>query len=79
VGDASLEVPHTVKEAEAEIRDAIDQQDSEKADKAFQERKQGMAAWDEKKNTYRWGNTLGLPLLFGFLMLLSRGGTRLRL
>jgi ABC-type uncharacterized transport system involved in gliding motility auxiliary subunit len=64
VEDPALEVPTNVKEAEATIRDAIDKQDQEKADKAFKERKESMAAWDQKKTTYRWGNTLGLPLAF---------------
>jgi ABC-type uncharacterized transport system involved in gliding motility auxiliary subunit len=66
VEDPSLEVPMNVKEAEATIREAIDQQDQAKADKAFKERKDAMAAWDQKKTSYRWGNTLGLPLLFAF-------------
>jgi ABC-2 type transport system permease protein len=64
VEDPTLEVPTNVKEAEATIRDAIDKQDQDKADKAFKERKESMAAWDQKKTTYRWGNTLGLPLAF---------------
>jgi ABC-type uncharacterized transport system involved in gliding motility auxiliary subunit len=64
VEDPSLEVPMNVKEAEATIRQAIDEQDQTKADKAFKERKEAMAAWDQKKTSYRWGNTLGLPILF---------------
>jgi ABC-type uncharacterized transport system involved in gliding motility auxiliary subunit len=66
VEDPSLEVPMNVKEAEATIREAIDQQDQSKADKAFKERKDAMSAWDQKKTSYRWGNTLGLPLAFAF-------------
>jgi ABC-type uncharacterized transport system involved in gliding motility auxiliary subunit len=64
VEDPTLEVPTNVKEAEATIRAAIDQQNQEKADTAFKERKESMAAWDQKKTSYRWGNTLGLPLAF---------------
>jgi ABC-type uncharacterized transport system involved in gliding motility auxiliary subunit len=64
VEDPTLEVPQNVKEAEATIREAIDQQDQDKADKAFKERKASMAAWDQKKTEYRWGNTLGLPVAF---------------
>ena len=63
VEDPSLEVPQNVKEAEATIREAIGEQNQDKADKAFKERKESMAAWDSKKTTYRWGNTLGLPIL----------------
>jgi ABC-type uncharacterized transport system involved in gliding motility auxiliary subunit len=64
VEDPTLEVPTNVKEAEATIRQAIDTQDQDKADAAFKERKASMAAWDQKKTSYRWGNTLGLPLAF---------------
>jgi len=70
--DLSLAVPQDVKEAEVTIRNAIKEQDQEKADKAFKQRKESMAAWDAKKNGYRWANTLGLPLLFALLMVLSR-------
>ncbi len=64
VEDPALEIPLNVKEAEAVIRDAVKEQDESKADKAFAERKGAMSAWDQKKTTYRLGNTLGLPLLF---------------
>jgi ABC-type uncharacterized transport system involved in gliding motility auxiliary subunit len=64
VEDPSLEVPQNVKEAEATIREAIDQQDEAKANKALKERKDAMASWDQKKTSYRWGNTLGLPIAF---------------
>ena len=64
VEDPSLEVPQNVKEAEATIREAIGEQNQDKADKAFKERKDSMAAWDGKKTSYRWGNTLGIPLVF---------------
>jgi ABC-type uncharacterized transport system involved in gliding motility auxiliary subunit len=70
VEDPSLEVPQNVKQAEVAIRQAVGEQDQDKADKAFKERKESMAAWDAKKAGYRWGNTLGLPLalaLFGVI------------
>ena len=82
VEDPSLEVPQKVREAEATIREAIGEQDEEKADKAFQERKDSMAAWDAKKTTYRWANTLGLPLafaLFGVIRWRVRKATRANL
>jgi ABC-2 type transport system permease protein len=82
VEDPTLEVPTNVKEAEATIREAIEQQDKDKADKAFEERKASMAAWDNKKATYRLGNTLGLPLafaLFGVLRWRVRKATRAKL
>lgn len=64
VEDPALEVPQNVKSAEATIREAIEEQDQDKADKAFKERKENMAAWDQKKAGYRLGNTLGLPIAF---------------
>ena len=82
VEDPTLEVPQKVREAEATIREAIGEQDEEKADKAFQERKDSMAAWDAKKTTYRWANTLGLPLafaLFGVIRWRVRKATRANL
>jgi ABC-type uncharacterized transport system involved in gliding motility auxiliary subunit len=82
VEDPTLEVPTNVKEAEATIRAAIDQQDQEKADAAFKERKENMSAWDQKKTAYRWGNTLGLPLalaLFGVVRWRVRKRTRANL
>jgi len=82
VEDPSLEVPQNVKEAEATIREAIGEQDQDKADKAFKERKESMAAWDGKKTTYRWANTLGLPLalaLFGVIRWRVRKATRANL
>jgi len=82
VEDPSLEVPQNVKEAEATIREAIGEQDQDKADKAFKERKESMAAWDRKKTTYRWANTLGLPAalaLFGVIRWRVRKATRANL
>lgn len=79
VEDPTLEVPQNVKSAEVAIRQAISEQDQDKADKAFKERKESMAAWDSKKAGYRWGNTLGLPLalaLFGVVRWRVRKATR---
>lgn len=64
VEDPTLKVPANVKEAEATIRQAIDEQDQGKAEQAFEERKAAMATWDQKKSNYRLANTLGLPILF---------------
>jgi len=82
VEDPSLEVPQNVKQAEDTIREAIGEQDKNKADKAFEERKAGMAAWDSKKIAYRWGNMLGLPVLmalFGVLRWRVRKAARANL
>jgi len=64
IEEPTLEVPKNVKEAEATIRSAVEAKDEEKAKAAFEERKAAVAAWDSKRNLYRWGNSLGLPLLF---------------
>jgi ABC-type uncharacterized transport system involved in gliding motility auxiliary subunit len=64
VEDAALEVPLKVKEAEATLRDAAANQDETKAKQAFEMRKAGLTAWDEKKARYRWGNTLAVPAAF---------------
>jgi hypothetical protein len=62
-----LEVPLNVREAEDVIREAVDQQDEAKAKAAFDKRKEAMKAWDARKNAYRWGNTLAIPVGFALL------------
>ena len=64
VEDPTLEVPNTVKEAEASAREAYEAQDEDKFEAALEERKDAVEAWDGKKAAYRWGNTLALPGLF---------------
>ncbi|MDH5672119.1 MAG: GldG family protein [Myxococcales bacterium] len=67
VEDPMLEVPLPVKEAEDVIRTAIENQDEAKAKEAFDERKEAMKAWDRRKNLYRWGNTLAIPVFFALV------------
>jgi ABC-type uncharacterized transport system involved in gliding motility auxiliary subunit len=64
IEDPMLEVPMAVKEQEATIRDAVEQQDQAKAEAAFEKRKEAIKEWDARKATYRWGNTLAIPGLF---------------
>jgi len=64
VEEPALEIPNNVVEAEAEIREAIEEQDESKAKGAFEERKAAMVAWNQKKQSYRWGNTMAIPALF---------------
>jgi ABC-2 type transport system permease protein len=64
VEEPALEIPNNVLEAEAEIREAIEEQDESKAKGAFDERKAAMVAWNQKKQSYRWGNTMAVPALF---------------
>lgn len=64
VEDPALEVPASVKEAEATAREAYEEQDEEKFQAALDRRKDAVDAWDRKKSLYRWGNMAGLPLAF---------------
>ena len=64
VEDPTLEIPNTVKEAEAEAKEAYEEQDQMKFEAAIEQRKEAVAAWDGKKSAYRWGNTLALPGVF---------------
>jgi ABC-type uncharacterized transport system involved in gliding motility auxiliary subunit len=64
IEEPMLEVPQNVREAEATIREAIDEKDEAKAKAAFEKRKAAMTAWDERKAAYRWGNTLAIPAAF---------------
>jgi ABC-type uncharacterized transport system involved in gliding motility auxiliary subunit len=78
VEEPTIEVPQNVREAEQEARDAAEtalsaaQQGDEAAaneaveerNEALERRKAAMAAWDAKKALYRWGNILGIPLVF---------------
>ncbi len=67
IEDPMLEIPQNVRAAEDTIRTAVQQQDEAKAKKAFGKRKQAMKAWDQRKASYRWGNTLAIPGLFALL------------
>lgn len=64
VEDPALEVPATIKQAEASAREASEEQDEEKFQAAVEKHKAATAAWERKKNMYRWGNTLALPAVF---------------
>lgn len=82
VEDPTLEVPVAVKEAEDSARQAYEQQDEQKFEAALEERKAAVAAWDSKKQAYRWGNTLLLPgafALFGIARWRVRRAKKARL
>lgn len=64
IEDPLLDVPQAVKETEATIRDAVEQQDQAKAEAAFEKRKEAIKEWDARKQAYRWGNTLAIPAVF---------------
>lgn len=64
VEEPALNVPQNVSEAEKKIQNAVEKQDRQAAEQAFEKRKAAIEAWDAKKTAYRWANTLGLPLAF---------------
>jgi ABC-2 type transport system permease protein len=80
VEEPAIEVPQSVRVAEEEARTAAEsalsaaQEGDEGAarsaideqQEALERRKTALAEWDRKKALYRWGNMLGIPLLFGF-------------
>jgi len=79
VEDPPIEVPENVEQAEDAARTAAEEavaahqeQDTERRDEAIAERdralerrKEAVKAWDARKEMYRWGNMLGIPLVFG--------------
>jgi len=70
VEDPLIEVPTNVRAAEATIREAISEQDEDKAQAGFEKRKAALEAWDDKKRAYRLGNTLGVPFVFALFGIL---------
>ncbi len=64
VEDPALRVPSNVKEAENTIRQAVQEQDESKAQKALEDRKAAVVVWEQKKSMYKWGNTLLVPFAF---------------
>jgi ABC-type uncharacterized transport system involved in gliding motility auxiliary subunit len=64
VEEPMLAVPLNVEEAESTIQEAIEEQDEEKAKQALEKRKEAMKAWSARKSSYRWGNTLAIPVVF---------------
>ena len=78
VEEPTIEVPQNVRTAEEEARTAAEEalvaaqqgdeatanEAIEERDEALEKRKEAIAAWDSKKAMYRWGNMLGIPLLF---------------
>ncbi|MFT3928002.1 MAG: GldG family protein [Myxococcales bacterium] len=75
VEDPLIEVPATVKEAEAEIKDAAKQGDESGAQAALDKRKSALDNWDQAKGRYKLLNVALMPLLllgFGLLRWQSR-------
>lgn len=64
VEDPALEIPAAVQEAEDTARAAAEEQNEEGVEDALEERKEAVKAWDRRKAIYKWGNILGIPMLF---------------
>ncbi|MGD8861907.1 MAG: Gldg family protein [Myxococcales bacterium] len=64
VAEPMLEIPREVKQAEAQIREAAEEQDEAKVQEGFEKRKEAVKSWNKRKNAYKWGNTLAIPMAF---------------
>lgn len=62
IDEPALEVPRAVIEATEDVLEAAQQGDEAGAREAFARRREALAQWDRRKNVYRWGNTLLIPL-----------------
>ena len=65
IEEPALEVPQSVIDAEKEARESAEAGDEGETDEALARRRQALEGWELKKATYRWANTLGLPILLG--------------
>lgn len=68
--DPPLEVPPGALKAQEQIQEAQAAQDEAKFKKAQEEGKAAIEAWEVKKSMYRWGNVVGVPLLFALFGLI---------
>jgi ABC-type uncharacterized transport system involved in gliding motility auxiliary subunit len=64
VEEPLIEVPATIKEAEAEIQAASKERDTGSANAALEKHKDAMEDWDAKKARTKWLNVALMPLLF---------------
>ncbi|MDQ3032447.1 MAG: GldG family protein [Myxococcota bacterium] len=62
IEEPALEVPRGVTEATEDALSAHTAGDEATRDEAIERRQAAVRAWDRKKNLYRWGNTLLIPL-----------------
>lgn len=70
IEEPALSVPRGVTEATEDALTAAQEGDESGAREAIERRQAAVRAWDRKKNLYRWGNTLLIPLavaLFGVI------------
>lgn len=68
IEEPSLEVPQSVRDAEAEARTADEAGDEAGTAEAIERHNEAIASWESRKSRFRWGNTIVIPLavaLFG--------------
>ena len=64
IEEPPLDIPRGVTEATQDAMTAAQEGDEAEAREAIERRNAALQAWDRKKNFYRWGNTLLIPLAF---------------
>jgi ABC-type uncharacterized transport system involved in gliding motility auxiliary subunit len=64
IEEAALEVPQSVQEATAEALEDAQGGDEAGMQEALERRTAALDEWESRKATYRWGNTLLVPLVF---------------
>lgn len=62
IEEPALEIPRAVADATEDALSANQAGDAATRDEALERRQDAIRAWDQKKNLYRWGNTLLIPL-----------------
>jgi len=63
VEEPALDIPDSVLAAEDTVLAAAEEGDEGGVEEALEERKAAIESWETKKLTYRWLNTLGIPLV----------------
>lgn len=64
IEEPPIDAPRSLTEAEADVRSAAEEGDMEEAEEALQRRTAALSSWESRKQAYRWGNTLLIPLAF---------------
>ncbi|MAQ17132.1 MAG: hypothetical protein CMN30_20360 [Sandaracinus sp.] len=64
VEDPRLEAPQAITDVNEDLIEALEGEDREGAEAAVDRQKEMAEAWDATKSSYKWANTLAIPLLF---------------
>jgi ABC-type uncharacterized transport system involved in gliding motility auxiliary subunit len=63
IEEPALDIPDSVLAAEDSVLVAAEEGDEVALQSGLEERRAAIESWDAKKSSYRWLNTLGIPLL----------------